>query len=231
MNIEEKDWYASEWYYILYQVNGVWISEGITSIGEALFYDMQTLSEVTIPSTVTEIRARAFENCRKLKTIHFAANSQLQTIGDWAFYNCHNLRSLVLPEGVTTIGDAAFYGCNYLTEITLPSTMQKLADNAFALCPRMQKMYVNALVPPTIDAKTFEDVDRATPVFVPRGTMERYQADTYWSEFFNMAEYDAPSGNLTISADEANGLHKVVRDGQVIILRGDKEYNVMGQAL
>lgn len=231
LNIEEKDWYALDWYYLLYQVNGVWMSEGITSIGEALFYDMQTLSEVTIPSTVTEIRARAFENCRKLKTIHFAANSQLQTIGDWAFYNCHNLRSLVLPEGVTTIGDAAFYGCNYLTEITLPSTMQKVADNAFALCPRMQKMYVNALVPPTIDAKTFEDVDRATPVFVPRGTMERYQADQYWSEFFNMAEYDAPSGNLTISADEANGLRKVVRDGQVIILRGDKEYNVMGQAL
>ena len=46
-----------------------------------------------------------------------------------------------------------------------------------------------------------------------------------------MTEYDAPSGNLTISADEANGLRKVVRDGQVIILRGDKEYNVMGQAL
>ena len=231
LNIEENDWHASVWYNILYQVNGVSMSEGITSIGEALFYDMQTLSEVTIPSTVTEIRARAFENCRKLKTIHFAANSQLQTIGDWAFYNCHNLRSLVLPEGVTTVGDAAFYGCNYLTEITLPSTMQKVADNAFALCPRMQKMYVNALVPPTIEAKTFEDVDCATPVFVPRGTMERYQADPYWSEFFNMAEYDAPSGNLSISADEANGLRKVVRDGQVIILRGNKEYNVMGQAL
>lgn len=231
INIEYLDWYVWDWYYLLYQVNGVSMSEGITSIGEALFYDMQTLSEVTIPSTITEIRVSAFENCRKLKMIHFVANSQLQTIGDWAFYNCHNLRSLTLPEGVTNVGDAAFYGCNYLTEITLPSTMKKVADNAFALCPRMQKMYVNALVPPTIEEKTFEDVDRATPVFVPRGTMERYQADQYWSEFFNMAEYDAPSGNLTISADEANGLRKIIRDGQVIILRGDKEYNVMGQAL
>lgn len=230
LNIEEKDWYAWEWYHLLYQVNGASMSEGITSIGEALFYDMQTLSEVTIPSTVTEIRARAFENCRKLKTIHFAANSQLQTIGDWAFYNCHNLRALVLPEGVTTVGDAAFYGCNYLTEITLPSTMQKVADNAFALCPRMQKMYVNALVPPTIDAKTFEDVDRATPVFVPRGTMERYQADPYWSEFFNIAEYEAPTGNLNTAAD-ANGLRKVVRDGQVLIIRGNEVYTVLGETI
>ena len=230
--MEDKDWYAVMWYYLLYKVNGVSMSEGITSIGEALFYDMQTLSEVTIPSTITEIRARAFENCRKLKMIHFAANSQLQTIGDWAFYNCHNLRSLTLPEGVTNVGDAAFYGCNYLTEITLPSTMKKVADNAFALCPRMQKMYVNALVPPTIEAKTFEDVDRATPVFVPRGTIALYQADQYWSEFFNMAEYDAPSGNLnTAVGNENHALRKVLRNGQVIILRGDKEYNVMGQAL
>ena len=230
--MENKDWYAVMWYYLLYKVNGVSMSEGITSIGEALFYDMQTLSEVTIPSTITEIRARAFENCRKLKMIHFAANSQLQTIGDWAFYNCHNLRSLTLPEGVTNVGDAAFYGCNYLTEITLPSTMKKVADNAFALCPRMQTMYVNALVPPTIEAKTFEDVDRATPVFVPRGTIALYQADQYWSEFFNMAEYDAPSGNLnTAVGNDNHALRKVLRNGQVIILRGDKEYNVMGQAL
>ena len=230
--MEDKDWYAEMWYYLLYKVNGVSMSEGITSIGEALFYDMQTLSEVTIPSTITEIRARAFENCRKLKMIHFAANSQLQAIGDWAFYNCHNLRSLTLPEGVTNVGDAAFYGCNYLTEITLPSTMKKVADNAFALCPRMQTMYVNALVPPTIEAKTFEDVDRATPVFVPRGTIALYQADQYWSEFFNMAEYDAPSGNLnTAVGNENHALRKVLRNGQVIILRGDKEYNVMGQAL
>ena len=69
-----------------------------------------------------------------------------------------------------------------------------------------------------------------TEITLP-STMERYQAAPYWSEFFNMAEYDAPSGNLTISADEANGLRKVVRNEQVIILRGDKEYNVMGQAL
>ena len=228
----DKDWYVEMWYYLLYKVNGVSMSEGITSIGEALFYDMQTLSKVTIPSTITEIRARAFENCRKLKMIHFAANSQLQTIGDWAFYNCHNLRSLTLPEGVTNVGDAAFYGCNYLTEITLPSTIKKVADNAFALCPRMQTMYVNALVPPTIEAKTFEDVDRATPVFVPRGTIALYQADQYWSEFFNMAEYDAPSGNLnTAVGNDNHALRKVLRNGQVIILRGDKEYNVMGQAL
>ena len=165
-----------------------------------------------------------------MTAVTFAGNNVL-TIGDWAFYNCHSLRSLTLPEGVEEVGLAAFYGCTYLNELTIPSTMKKIADNGFAGCEKMKKMYVNALVPPTIEAKTFEDVDRATPVFVPKGTLERYQADEYWSEFFNMAEYEAPTGNLNTAAGEANGLRKVVRNGQVLIIRGDKTYTILGEAL
>ncbi|MGN0235425.1 MAG: leucine-rich repeat domain-containing protein, partial [Paludibacteraceae bacterium] len=157
--------------------------------------------------------------------------NEVQEIGAWAFYNCHNLSQITIPEGVEEIGTAAFFDCVYLTELTIPSTMKKIADNGFAACRKLNTMYVNALVPPTIEAKTFEEVDRATPVFVPRGTLELYQADQYWSEFFNMAEYDAPTGNLTPAADEATTLRKVLRNGQVLILRGDKTYTVLGEAL
>ena len=156
------------------------------------------------------------------------AGKNVETIDDWAFYNCHSLRSISLPEGVETVGEGAFFDCVVLNELTIPSTMQTIADNAFAGCEKIGRMYVNALVPPTIEEKTFDKVNRATPVFVPHGTMELYQADQYWSEFFNMAEYDAPSGNLNISTDGANGLRKELRDGQVLIIRGDKTYSVLG---
>ena len=46
-----------------------------------------------------------------------------------------------------------------------------------------------------------------------------------------MAEYEAPTGNLNTNVDEANGMRKVVRNGQVLIIRGDKTYNMMGQEL
>ncbi|MGN0235772.1 MAG: leucine-rich repeat protein [Paludibacteraceae bacterium] len=188
------------------------------------------LSAITIPAGVTYIGVSAFEDCRSMTSVTFAGN-KVETIGDWAFYNCHSLRNLTLPEGVEEVGLAAFYGCTYLNELVIPSTMKKIADNGFAGCERMQMMYVNALVPPTIEAKTFEDVDRETPVFVPRGTIGLYQADEYWSEFFNMTEYDAPTGNLNTAADEAKGLRKVVRNGQVLILRGDKTYTVLGETI
>ncbi|MGM9825407.1 MAG: leucine-rich repeat protein [Paludibacteraceae bacterium] len=206
------------------------LPNGLEVIDDNALRSCRYLSAITIPAGVTYIGVSAFEDCRSMTSVVFAGN-KVETIGDWAFYNCHSLRNLTLPEGVVEVGLAAFYGCTYLNELTIPSTMKKIADNGFAGCERMQTMYVNALVPPTIEAKTFEDVDRATPVFVPRGTMERYQADQYWSEFFNMSEYDAPTGNLNVSTDEANGLRKVVRDGQVLILRGDKTYTILGEMI
>ena len=37
-----------------------------------------------------------------------------------AFYNCSNLTSVVIGNGVTSIGNSAFYGCRGLEEMTIP---------------------------------------------------------------------------------------------------------------
>lgn len=212
-------------------VKTLYLPAGLVEIGDYALQNARFLGGITIPAGVTRIGISAFEDCRSMDSVIFAGHN-VETIGDWAFYNCHSLRSLTLPEGVEEIGRAAFFDCTYLNELTLPSTMKKIADNGFAGCEKLGTMYVNALVPPTIEAKTFEDVDRATTVFVPKGTIARYQADQYWSEFFNMAEYEAPTGNLNTAADnDANALRKVLRNGQVLILRGDKTYTILGEAL
>ena len=210
-------------------VRTLYLPAGLVEIGDYALQNARFLGGITIPAGVTRIGISAFEDCRSMDSVVFAG-SNVEEIGAWAFYNCHSLRSLTLPEGIEEIGRAAFFDCTYLNELTIPSTMKKIADNGFAGCEKLGTMYVNALVPPTIEAKTFEDVDRATPVFVPKGTLERYQADEYWSEFFNMAEYEAPTGNLNTAAED-NGLRKVVRDGQVLIIRGDKTYTILGETI
>ena len=50
----------------------------------------------------------------------FGENSQLTTIGDYAFQGCTGLASIVIPDSVTTIGEDAFRDCTSLTSITLP---------------------------------------------------------------------------------------------------------------
>ena len=204
--------------------------EDVVEIGDFALMNARYLGGVTIPAGVTRIGESAFEECRSLDSVVFAGNN-LETIGDWAFYNCHDLKKINLPEGVQEVGKAAFFNCTYLSELTIPSTMQRIADNGFGACAKMQRMYVNALVPPAIEEKTFEDVDRSIPVFVPKGTLERYQGDRYWSEFFNITEYDAPTGILDASAQGEDNARKVLRNGQVLIIRGDQTYTVLGDKL
>ena len=65
-------------------------------IPENAFAGMETLRNVIVPETVTEI-------------------------GEGAFKGCDNIETLTLP-GVNSIGEGAFEGCGHLTSILLPSS-------------------------------------------------------------------------------------------------------------
>ena len=54
------------------------------TIGEDAFYET-AITSIEIPNTVTNIGNDAFSHCENLKTVKFQANSQLKTIGDYAF--------------------------------------------------------------------------------------------------------------------------------------------------
>ncbi len=193
----------------------------LESIGYRAFENCRILQKVTIPASVTEIDDSAFDNCRSLNAVHFGGSTEeqaddpaasqcaLQRIGNWAFYNCHQLQELNIPEGVTEIGDAAFYGCSYLEDLVLPSSLQTIGDNCFSLCSKLERIIVNAAIPPAIEAKTFYEVNRSIPVYVPKGSLEAYKADTYWSEFRLLD--DDPATVISPEADNsgcyaANGM-------------------------
>lgn len=53
------------------------------------------------------------------------------TIGSYAFYNCVQPTSVVLPEGVTTVEESAFDGSG-ITSIILPESLTNMGRRAFA---------------------------------------------------------------------------------------------------
>jgi len=73
---------------------------------------------VTIPNSVTGIGIEAFRNCERLTGVTFAAGSQLEGIGYWAFAWCPNIVNITIPATVTYIGWGAFESCTSLTSVT-----------------------------------------------------------------------------------------------------------------
>ena len=92
--------------YVGVPVQSVYLSEGMTTIGEGLFYGCTELQYAVIPQSVTEVKAYAFAGCTALPTNYFAG---LVIIGDYAFYNTpFSSIGTMLLDNVESIGNFAF---------------------------------------------------------------------------------------------------------------------------
>lgn len=91
-------------------INGITVK----AIGREVFYSDQTIDEITLPDTVTEIGTSAFSSS-SLRTIN-AEN--IEKVGDYAFYNCSRLRELQFNKEAV-MGWSAFYGCDSLEKLTI----------------------------------------------------------------------------------------------------------------
>ena len=62
------------------------------------------------------------------------------SIGERAFYECEDLKSIDLPEGLTSIGKSAFYECESLTSIDLPDDLTSIGELAFGGCENLKSI-------------------------------------------------------------------------------------------
>ncbi len=117
--------------YSLYSVD---IPSTVISIGESAFSG-SGLASIIIPSSVTEIKDKAFASCPYLLEVEIPYN--VISIGNNAFNGCDHLRSVILPMSLISIGGSAFQNCN-LTEITIPNSVKEVGSCAFRQCSNLK---------------------------------------------------------------------------------------------
>ena len=69
-------------------------------------------------------------------------NGESYAIYNYAFYDCIELESITIPDGVTSIGDGAFYGCIGLESITIPDSVTSIGDVAFYSCIGLESITI-----------------------------------------------------------------------------------------
>ena len=96
------------------------------------FEHCEGLTSVKIPDSVTIING--FEFCINLTTITFGENSQLTTIGSYAFYTCEKLANFAIPKTVTSIGKEVFVNCKSMKSVVIYDNVTFIDERAFKLC-------------------------------------------------------------------------------------------------
>lgn len=131
--------------------------------------------------TIKEIGKNAFANCSKLESVIFSES--VRTIDQEAFFNCENLKQVVFPEEISSIyiGDWAFYGCKSIDTLMLPK-IARLSLGTFSECTnlevlRLQLLHFVKQVSVSIDKKelwintTFDGCDKLSEVIVDGDTV------------------------------------------------------------
>ena len=140
------------------------IPSSVTNIGDNVFSGCDSLSEIVIPSSVTSIGKGVFSSCNSLSEI--VISSSVTSIGDWAFYGCRSLSEIVIPSSVTSIGDRAFDNCRSLSEIVIPSSVTSIGDWAFSWCLSLSEIVIPTSVT-SIGDGAFSVCDSLSEIVIP----------------------------------------------------------------
>ena len=142
------------------------IPEGVTALGERVFYGMKQLKEIHFPSTISYIGAEALEGtgwlakerrnniCVIVNGILVSAfydsmvmeaklPETIQRIAPYAFYRS-DARVVVLPESVREV-DAYAFADSGVTEIDFSTRSDVILHHPIAVrCPELKEIYIPA---------------------------------------------------------------------------------------
>ena len=88
---------------------------------------------------VTAIEGGAFYDCSNLKSVVIPEN--IRIIGGEAFHGCSGLKSVTIPSSVTRIDRSVFNGCSNLESVTILSKIESLSNRVFDGCSNLKAIH------------------------------------------------------------------------------------------
>ena len=213
------------------------IPESVTSIGNYAFKGCSRLQNITIPESVSYIGVAAFDGCPGL--IDITIPNGVTTINGNMFNGCSELKNVSLPNTVTNIDNNAFNGCTSLTSITIPASVETIGDYAFSGCGELASIYLLSETPSvccnlgkkssavggnyeyaSFGSSAFDSIHyENTILYVPQGSLAKYQVAEGWKNFKNIVEYDVTAiedvdGGALAFEITSGGIRMTAADGK-----------------
>ena len=125
-------WYDNEGHFE--EIKRVIISDGVKNIGQGTFYidsqerEKSHIEEIILPEGLKEIPYHAFGG---INISNISIPNTVKSIANNAF-DYSAIENLVIPDSVTSIGSYAFYNCIDLKSVILGDNITSIAANAFS---------------------------------------------------------------------------------------------------
>ena len=186
------------------EITDLVIPNNVTRISASSFSGCSALTSVTIPNSVTTIGNSAFSDCNGLTSVTIP--NSVTTIGSSAFRSCSGLTSITIPNNVRSIHEEAFSGCSGLTSVTIPNSVTFIGTSAFYGCTSLTSIISKMVKPCTINNMCFPNtVFNNTTLYVPQGTIDKYQATYGWNKFLHIEELNSSNMCATPTISYKNG--------------------------
>ena len=170
------------------------IPSSVTNMVGDVFKFCRHLRSVEIPNSVTYLGTYSFDGCTALETV--TLSSCLSEIKNHCFLDCSSLKSIVIPPSVKVIGSNAFNGCSGLVSIYMGHRLNNIGTDAFKGCTSLTDIYLTAQKAPTLQSTSFPAY---TAQLHLQGKKHANYNAGYWALFTNRAEMNAPTGmSLTV---------------------------------
>ncbi|KAK8839065.1 hypothetical protein M9Y10_032532 [Tritrichomonas musculus] len=100
------------------------------------------LIRVNIPNSVKKIKSKAFYGCHNLKFVNIPESIKNESIGKNAFENCPKLKFIRTPSELTKIQDGTFKGDESLSNVSLNDGLEIIGKKAFSGCNAIQYLKI-----------------------------------------------------------------------------------------
>ena len=172
INMPNLTYLGAKAFYGCRKITQITIPSTITNYGESLFRE-SGITSFTIPSGVT-IGPVVFRDCTDLQTVVIGSNT-----GASCFFGCSSLSNVTIQEGVTELASQSFRNTAIII-IDLPSTITSIGSEQFRGCDQLNTIIIRATTPPTGN-DWYAGLNGNATIYVPDASVNDYKASTAFS--------------------------------------------------
>ena len=164
-------------FFACYSLTSITIPDSVTTIGKAAFASCPNLANIIVDKNnqnyksingnlYTKDGTTLIQYANGKKDTWFEIPTSVNSIGDYAFYDCKSLTSITIPDSVTSIGKEAFRWCSRLSSVIIPDSVTSIGWEAFGGCDNLSDITIGNSVS-SIGWGAFRSCHKLTRLTIP----------------------------------------------------------------